>query len=694
VVGPRAHGGSPCATGFASGPSFVALPTMARRTSAPALEIFPFLAVLICTMGALILLLLAMTQRNRLIAFAKARAAMREAAVVASDEPPEETGPTQAELSAIEREERRRRREAEWQRQLAELALRRDREREAVMESERDAADAEQKLRESQERLKKSQLRMAALETEHVELTEDEKKLLAAQEQTGDRVALTQRRLERLKQQQAAAPMKYALVPYDGASGTTRRPLYVECIGKGLRILPEDEFLGPEELDGFTSNYNPLLVALKSLSDHWQSERAGSNDPREPYIMLLVRPSGSVSYYVARKMIAGLRIPFGYELIEEDWPIDLPKADPEAKRLVRGAIVATLSARADVLRSMAAASGGRTAASGDLAAARGMVPAGSAQAGRSGSGPMSGSPGQPHAAGLAPPIMTPPPGIGVRRGVGSDGASVTLSDEFTDDLDRLRRHSGGAAAAPAGVALADQSPQPFVEPQAAKGIEPRIGTPKNQAQPTSAVPTTPSNSAVSSVGGGSVPRPNPAGPSVVPRQPQAASGVASQPSPDGTGSYGPNARRGWHTNLPPGAEPNDGGGDIGLDDDPVAKRSAGRRDTQIKKNWGTRGSRNGIGLEKKFDVQVHADRLVMAGGDIVIPAGRGESRDELAGQMAQAISALERSWGRPPANFYWIPAVHFVVHPGGNQHYERLHPKLREWGVYSTVDYELGKTRP
>lgn len=660
---------------------------MSRRpASAHALEIFPFLAVLICTMGALILLLLAMTQRNRLIAISKARAAMREAAIVRSDEPLEDQPPTAAELSKAEREERRRRREAEWQRQLADFIARRDRQRDVVAEHDQNLAESERKLRESNERLQKSQLRLAALETEQVELTEDEKKLLAEQEQTGARVALTQRRLERLKQQQATAPTKYALVPYDGASGSTRRPLCVECTGKGLRILPEDEFLGPEELDGFTSNYNPLLAGLKALADYWQSERTVSDDRREPYVLLLVRPSGSVSYYVARKMIAGLRVPFGYELIEEDWPLDMPKSDPEAKRLAHGAIIATLSARSEVLRSIASASGGRSAAGGDLAA-RGMVPVGDGQAGGQRTTLPSARPPQSNAGGVVPPIVHTPAGIGVRRGVGSDGAPITLSDEFSDDLDRLRRQGAGNSATPADGVTENPSPEPFVEPRAANVIAPPSGKPSERAAPSQ--PKSP----MPSVGGGSVPRPPSQGGSSVSRNPSVVAGTAPNKSPDAAGSHEADARSNSRTNQPPGAEPNNGPDDMSFDDEPRAKRSHGKRDVQVKKNWGQRGSRNGIGLEKKFDVQVFADRLVVGGGDLVIPAGRGESRDELADSMSHAISVLERTWGRPPANFYWIPAVHFVVHPGGNQHYERLHPKLREWGVYSTVQYELGRTR-
>lgn len=677
---------------------------MSRRpTSAPTVELFPFLAVLVCTMGALILLLLAMTQKIRLQAIGKALASVQVVRVKPTDAAPAHD-PVAPELSAAEREELRRRREAEWQRQLAEFAARRDRQQATVAEKQRDLTEADRKLRDSQQRLQKAQLRLAAIETEQVELTDEEKKLLTEQEQAGERVALTQRRLERLKQQQAAAPTKYSLVPYDGASGTTRRPLYVECTGKGLRILPEDEFLGPEELDGFTSNYNPLLAGLRAVSEYWtttgalKTGKGGSVevDRREPYVLLLVRPSGSISYYVARKMIAGLRIPFGYELIEEDWQLDLPQPDPDAKRLAHAAIIGTMAARADLLKSVASATGGRSASGEGGLTARGLVPTGDGQTVRPRIDVKSPAPGQPVAPGIVPPVMPTPAGVGVRRGVGPQGEAVTLSDEFADEIGRMRRQGIGSPAEPPGTVPGYSAPGTFVQPRQAKSI----GTP-------GALVGEASRSSTGDVG--------PTGTNAGPRAPQDGTGSdgtgrlrgtpagqhsgaqaatsapsADQPQVASNAGQLPEDGREWRTNRSPGAELSDEPAGLNSDNEPPAKRNSGKRDVQLKKNWGQRVSRGGIGLEKKFEVVVLADRLLVGNADLVIPAGRGETRDELADEMSQAISILERTWGRPPANFYWIPAVHFVVHPGGNQHYERLHPKLREWGIYSTVEFQLG----
>lgn len=677
---------------------------MSRRTakSSASISLFPFLAVLVCTMGALILLLLAMTQKIRLQALGKALASIH----VASEDPQPAAKVAEPPVVSDVNDELSREREAAWGRQVDEARAQRDRQRATVAEKQRDLAETERKLRESEKRLKQARLRLAALDVEQVELTEDEKKLLAEQGQVGEKVALTQRRLERLKQEQAAAPSKYSLVPYDGASGTTRRPLYVECSGKGLRILPEDEFLGPEELDGFTSNYNPLSVGLRALADYWAtfggiSRSADGHvevDKREPYVLLLVRPSGSVSYYVARKMIAGLRIPYGYELIEEDWQLELPKTDPDAKRVAHAAIVASLGARADVLKRLGSANGGGSASGADataaaVAAVRGMTPAGDGQGGRpridlhvseSGkvTGPIPGSSQQSSSPPLAGSVPMPKAdGPIVRRGVGPQGEPVTLSDEFSDEIARLRRPERAGFAESPGAVPENAKPGAFVEPRKARVIDMPGGT-ATASSASRAVDRSANGQRAGAAGSPPGTAQAEAG-----RQPAASAqaGVRQAPLPDDD--------REWRTNRTPGAEL---GGDStveNFDDEPRSKPSSVKREVPFKKTWAQRGSRGGIGLEKKFEVQVFADRLIVGNADLVLPAGRGESRDELANDMSQAISILERSWGRPPANFYWIPAAHFIVHPGGNQHYERLHPKLRDWGVYSTAEFDLGEKR-
>jgi hypothetical protein len=111
-----------------------------------------------------------------------------------------------------------------------------------------------------------------------------------------------------------------------------------------------------------------------------------------------------------------------------------------------------------------------------------------------------------------------------------------------------------------------------------------------------------------------------------------------------------------------------------------------------RRRWGLSSPRATIGYERELQIQVGADRLIV-GGEHVVRAGLGETREELSGRMVTAIEAAARGWGPPPDAFYWVPALRFTVAPGGNRHYERLRGPLREWGLQSAATYTLDPPR-
>lgn len=95
-----------------------------------------------------------------------------------------------------------------------------------------------------------------------------------------------------------------------------------------------------------------------------------------------------------------------------------------------------------------------------------------------------------------------------------------------------------------------------------------------------------------------------------------------------------------------------------------------------------------IGFERTVSLYVFADRIVVE-DEPAIRVGRGESREELLKDVLTAVNEHVKSWGKPPEKFYWIPALRFVVSPGGNQHYERLHGPLNRWGLSTTAEFTL-----
>ena len=107
-----------------------------------------------------------------------------------------------------------------------------------------------------------------------------------------------------------------------------------------------------------------------------------------------------------------------------------------------------------------------------------------------------------------------------------------------------------------------------------------------------------------------------------------------------------------------------------------------------RRQWGNGGrGRAGIGLDKPMEIHAKADRLLIGPNDATIPVGRGEKNEELTSQVLAGIERTAQTWGAPPPNYYWIPAVKWVVYPGGSQYYERLRRPLEKWGINSTVEY-------
>lgn len=764
------------------------------------MSLFTFLDGLVCTMGALILVLIAMTHKASVEALTRqlqARATRTETApllspavvtppLLAPEEPARvEPEPQPAPLDEEELAERRRRREA-WLAKLAEIATERDRRRDAVRQEEESLSETEKKLRAAQAGLTELQSRLGLVQAEHRQFMDAERSLQEKQSQIGDQIALTQRNVELLKRKQANTPSKYAMIPFDGASGTTRRPIYIECTGKGLRILPEDEFLTAEDLEGFTEGFNPLLAGTRALVQYWtMKKRRGGDDEPDPYVLLLVRPSGSLAFYEARRFLTRLETPFGYELIDEDWKLNIPSAEPQAKAAAHQAIREALGARTDVADVLAGATP-RSPEYGSSATRRYLprgIGEGDPWGGGVGTGTGTEPRGRPQGSGGGQPggnepggngtfpghqiragnrVVTPgSPGksggdaassIGIHPGVagspGSNGAQGVAggtggsSGSATVEQNGLGNRgavgatgnstvkgagigTGGTAGKPGnpaarsagagkesdktqfapiglgngessaqgegrgGVAGADGEPPDIPSPfdsATREGVTGALGTKGRTAadggrdgQPgdVPALRDIPRDLDASSSDSspGSL-----AGRSVGTRGKGQAGSPASSSGPTAAGS-----RRSM-----PGGDSSSGGSSPGGSAGFGSSASGASDGAHPKKEWGYTRGRATIGLERKLEIHVLPDTLLIGPNDSTLPAGRGEKRDELVQQTVDAIERSAQGWGKPPANFYWIPAIKFVVYPGGNQHYERLHGPLLKWGLPSSVQYAIG----
>lgn len=223
----------------------------------------------------------------------------------------------------------------------------------AVRKKEQAVAKLQAEVDLLTESLKQINSQIESVTKERSANSETERKLLIAQNQLFGQLAKIQQQLEEAQKLANASATKFQVVPFDGQTGTNYRPIIIECTAQGMRFLPENVLLTQEDFDSFTLGKNPLLAGAKALSDYWTkvSVRSRGQEP-EPYVLLIVRPSGS-KYFAARQLLEALDRPFGYELVEENLPIQVPPVDPVAAELCRSAVEATLKERADLKQLLA-----------------------------------------------------------------------------------------------------------------------------------------------------------------------------------------------------------------------------------------------------------------------------------------------------------------------------------------------------
>ncbi len=298
------------------------------RRAAPRLSLFPFLAVLICTMGALVLLLLTVTREARL------QAVHIHAAKNAQ----------QQQILEAQRETVRRR--------IDEL-------QQVQAHTRRQLADARSALGhvEAHGRRLRGQLTELQAASQGPGAGGAEcRRGPAAQEElrkVDSELARARGRLTEARQAAQRRPHSYAVVPYEGPNQTHRHPLYLECRSDAVVLQPENIAFTEADFDGPTGPGNPLVAALRAARQYL-ARQAGS-DPTlagEPYPLILVRPSGIAAYAVARGALKSWDSDFGYELIEDDWKLDFPPPDAGLTRFVAQAIAA---ARVEQERLIAAA---------------------------------------------------------------------------------------------------------------------------------------------------------------------------------------------------------------------------------------------------------------------------------------------------------------------------------------------------
>lgn len=277
-----------------------------RNRDAVAPSLFPFLAVLLCTMGALVLILMLIVSGAQASTRRTTQAIEQEIEIQqAALEIQQRSLHNDFEEGQIEVEKKRlalQGVESHIQQALSELSQLAK--TDALLEASQTAESEADELRK---------------------LTELEKQLADAKSEL----------LNRSPKPAGEKPI-FAIIPYDGRNGTHRRPIYLECVGDKLVIQPEGVELTRRDLQPPYGPGNPLDAALRTIRSEYVPANGAVTSTAYP--LLVVRPSGVLAYARARQAMSGWDDQFGYELIDEELELAFPESKPGLKQRIASSL--------------------------------------------------------------------------------------------------------------------------------------------------------------------------------------------------------------------------------------------------------------------------------------------------------------------------------------------------------------------
>jgi len=682
---------------------------------------FTFLDVLTCTMGSLVLLLVVLAQKATDVTLEEAlanankpkseanqrqlesNATVPSAGVESGDATPEETTTEASADNAAAEElskvvdgltsEELAKRTAEVREHAAKVAQLRA---EAAQRLEEERARVSQ-LEEHERRLEQE---IAKLRLALEQLDEAEKKKNVDQEAAKEElerlkalVAETQKQIEQLRKE-TTGKKSYAIVPYKGASGTTRRPIYIECTADAVTIQPEGIRLTVEDFDGPLRSGNPLNATIRAAREELNARAvaAGQTDMPDPYPLLIVRPNGADAFSVSENAIMSWDADHGYEFVEEDKKLEYPDSDPRLEQVMRHAVEQARQRQALLAKAAPRRYGSRLVTShgeaedvetngadggftsitnsggngdriGDHSNENWMQSVGGLN-GQSGTG-RGAAEGQTPANRYASAVMTDIP-VGAQGGAGSGaiGPSSTPAAETqpTEDAPTdpaTREATQLADAAGAGTGHASQTET--LPTEGIEGVHDADATGRSGGS-TFAGSKTPTGVAASQT-------------TAPPPSAGADASAANAPSSAAAGAEGTSVM-GGNANL--------GGNAIeGKSSTASAAKSRGA-------NWANDAAkRRSSPISRPIRVVVSPEQLA------VMPTNQGgsgpvgdptsisfnQSTDKVLDQLAATVKDRMSEWGLAGHNMYWRPTLILQVSPGAEQHAIRLNDLLRDSGI-------------
>ncbi len=286
------------------------------RRQQPGMALFPFLAVLLCTMGSLIVLLVLVVQQARA---GSAAVAEKSAAVPQLD--PEE------QRRLLEQEE-----DLQWRAEM--LQQQRDAYAEDLLNKREELSHFEDHIRRLQDRAEKLVAEAEEMQNAGKGQLADRESAMQQLAEMEKEIAERKAELEKSRKEVLRRRPAYAIIPYDGPNGTSRRPMYIECTEEGIVLQPERVVLSANDFQGPMGPGNPLDAALRATRDYLH--RGGLKG--EPYPLVIVRPSGAIAFGACRTAMKHWESEFGYELVDQDAEIKFQPADPQLAALQQRAV--------------------------------------------------------------------------------------------------------------------------------------------------------------------------------------------------------------------------------------------------------------------------------------------------------------------------------------------------------------------
>ncbi len=225
-------------------------------------SLFPFLAVLLSTMGALVLLLMLIV--NQAQANAKQMALEKR----------EQLEDAESKLEMLR---------GTFEEQLGERRLELERKRLALQHLEKHI----QELIEEMKSLERTAQLLANKQTEDKSTqSESDEKITQLEKQLADAKVDLEKKLDN----PVGNKPIFAIIPYQGTNGTHRRPIYLECNEKGVTIQPEGILIGLADLRPPYGPGNPLDAAIRTVRSRFAPANGALTSTAYP--LLVVRPSG------------------------------------------------------------------------------------------------------------------------------------------------------------------------------------------------------------------------------------------------------------------------------------------------------------------------------------------------------------------------------------------------------------------